>query len=57
MTGGTVVSAERGQVVLCMTDGQQRLFLPERLPRNLREDAVSIYAIKEVQLHVGDRIH
>ncbi len=40
-----------------MTDGQQRLFLPERLPRNLREDAVSIYAIKEVQLHVGDRIH
>lgn len=53
---GTVVSIERGSVVLRMTDGQHRLFLPERLPRNLKEDAVSVYAIKEIQLHAGDRI-
>jgi len=53
---GTVVSTERGQVALRMTDGQHRLFLPDRLPRNLKQDAVPVHAIKEIQLHAGDRI-
>ena len=32
------------------------MFLPDRLPRNLKADAVSVYALKEVELHAGDRI-
>lgn len=55
-TRGTVVGVERGQVVLRMADGSHRLFLPDRLPRNLSHDAVSVYAQKQVELHAGDRI-
>jgi hypothetical protein len=39
-----------------MADGTHRPFLPERLPRNLQHDAVSIYAQKQIELHAGDRI-
>ncbi len=53
---GVVVGVQRGQVVLRLADGRHRLLLPDRLPRNLRHDAVSIYAIKQVELHAGDRI-
>lgn len=55
-TRGTVIGVERGQVVLRMADGSHRLFLPDRLPRNLRHDAVSVYAQKQIELHAGDRI-
>jgi ATP-dependent exoDNAse (exonuclease V) alpha subunit len=55
-TRGTVVGVERGQVVLRMADGSHRLFLPDRLPRNLKHDAVSVYAQKRIELHAGDRI-
>lgn len=53
---GTVVSVERGQVVLRMTDGQHRPLLPGRLPRNINEHAISVFAQKEIRLHEGDRI-
>ncbi len=53
---GTVVGMERGQVVLRMVDGSHRLFLPDRLPRNLKHDAVSVYARKQIELHAGDRV-
>lgn len=53
---GTVVSVDRGQVLLRMADGQNRLFLPDKLPRNLANDAVSIFALKDIDLHAGDRI-
>ena len=53
---GTVVGVERGQVVLRMADGSHRLFLPDRLPRNLKHDAVSVYAQKQIELHAGDRV-
>lgn len=53
---GTVVSVDCGQVLLRMADDSQRLFLPDRLPRNLKSDAVSVYALKGIELHEGDRI-
>lgn len=52
---GTVIGVESGQVVLRMADGSHRLFLPGRLPRNLKHDAVSVYAQKQIELHAGDR--
>lgn len=55
-TRGTVVGVERGQVVLRMADGSHRLFLPDRLPRNLKHDAVTVYALKQIELQTGDRI-
>ena len=53
---GVIVSAEQGVVRLAMRDGSERLFEPGRLPRNLRQDAVSIYAVKSIDLHEGDQI-
>lgn len=53
---GTVLSVQRDRVVLDMVDGSRRLFVPDRLPRNLRDDAVSVYALKDITLHAGDRI-
>lgn len=53
---GTVVSVDRGQVVLRMTDGRHRLFVPGQLRRDLRQDAVTVHVRKEVALHAGDRI-
>lgn len=55
-TRGLVVGVERGQVVLRMADGSHRLFLPDRLPRNLKHDAVTVYALKQIELQTGDRI-
>ncbi len=53
---GTVISMEPGRVVLGMSDGSRRAFVPGRLPRNLCDDAVSVYALKDIALHAGDRI-
>lgn len=52
---GVIVSSEKGVVRLAMRDGSERLFEPGRLPRNLDRDAVSVQAVKAVDLHEGDR--
>jgi conjugative relaxase-like TrwC/TraI family protein len=53
---GVVTAVERDRVRLAMNGGGERLFRPDRLPRNLDRQAVSIYALKQVELHAGDRI-
>lgn len=53
---GTVTGTEGGKVSVLMRDGRTRLFEPGRLPANLKHDAVTISAIKEIELHEGDRI-
>ena len=53
---GVVVSSEGKDVQLRMASGETRVFRPGRLPRNLERDAVSVFAVKQVALHVGDRI-
>lgn len=53
---GVVVGADNTQVRLRMGSGEERAFRPEKLPRNLRADAVSVFAVKQVELHRGDRI-
>lgn len=47
---------DKGQVVLAMADGSHRRFEPERLPRNLANDGVTIYEPKQLALFAGDRI-
>ena len=53
---GTVSGVEGDRVRLSMTSGAEKLFRPDRLTRNLKQDAVSIYALKQIELHAGDRI-
>jgi ATP-dependent exoDNAse (exonuclease V) alpha subunit len=53
---GTVQGTDKGQVMLAMADGSHRHFEPDRLPRNLAHDAVTIYEPKQLQLCAGDRI-
>ncbi|PZU48990.1 MAG: TrwC protein [Sphingomonas sp.] len=53
---GTVRSIEGGKVQLQMADGNTRMFNPDRLPRNLAHDAVSIFQPKDLDIHAGDRI-
>lgn len=53
---GVIVSSEKGVVRLAMRDGSERLFKPGQLPRNLDHDAVSVHAVKAIDLHEGDRI-
>ncbi len=53
---GVVTGVEGDRVRLGMADGTEKLFRPGRLARNLDRDAVSIFASKQVELHVGDRI-
>jgi conjugative relaxase-like TrwC/TraI family protein len=53
---GVVQGMDKGQVVLSMTDGSRRRFEPDRLPRNLAHDAVTIYEPKQLPLFAGDRI-
>jgi conjugative relaxase-like TrwC/TraI family protein len=53
---GVVTGVEGDRVRLGMADGTEKLFRPDRLARNIDRDAVSIFALKEVELHVGDRI-
>ena len=53
---GVVVGAEGKDVALRIPSGEVRVFRPDRLPRNLKQDAVSVFAVKQVTLHKGDRI-
>lgn len=53
---GTVIEREGSRVTLRMSDGSIKAISPERLPRNLKHDAVSLYREKQIDLHVGDRI-
>lgn len=53
---GVVRHAEDGKVGLAMADGSVRQFTPDKLPRNLAHDAVSIYQQKNIGVFEGDRI-
>lgn len=53
---GTVIGVRDGKVELAMPNGEVRRFDPDRLPRNLKHDAVTIFERKEIALHQGDRI-
>jgi conjugative relaxase-like TrwC/TraI family protein len=53
---GVVKQAEDSKVRLEMADGSVRSFTPDKLPRNLSHDAVSIYQQKTIGVLAGDRI-
>ncbi|RZM16222.1 MAG: TrwC protein, partial [Sphingomonas sp.] len=53
---GVVTGIEGNRVRLSMAAGGEKLFRPDRLAKNLKQDAVSIYAYKQIALHAGDRI-
>lgn len=53
---GVVTAVEGDRVRLAMGSGGERQFRPGRLPKNLGEDAVTIFAVKQIELHAGDRI-
>ncbi|TPE58562.1 conjugative relaxase [Sandaracinobacter neustonicus] len=53
---GEVYGADDGKVQLRMADGTVRQYQPDRLPRNLAHDAVSIFEPKTITLFEGDRI-
>lgn len=53
---GVVTRVNGDKVSLKLRSGEERVFRPGKLPKNLRNDAVSIYAVKQVELHAGDRI-
>lgn len=51
-----VRAVQDGRVTLVMADGTTRKFIPDKLPRNLAHDAVSIFQHKNIALFEGDRI-
>lgn len=53
---GVVTGIEGERVRLAMRAGGEKLFRPDALPKNLKHDGVSIYQVKQVELHAGDRI-
>ena len=53
---GRVLGIRDAKVELLMPDGEIRQFDPDRLPRNLAADAVTIFQEKAIDLHAGDRI-
>jgi len=53
---GVVTGIEGERVRLSMASGTEKLFRPDRLAKNLKQDAVSIYAYKQIGLYTGDRI-
>lgn len=53
---GVVKATEGGRVRLEMRGGGEKLLQPDRLAKNLKHDAVSIYQPKQIELHAGDRI-
>ena len=53
---GEVQGVQEGKVKLALSDGSVRQFVPDKLPRNLAHDAVSIFQQKQIELHEGDRI-
>jgi conjugative relaxase-like TrwC/TraI family protein len=52
----TVIEVKNGKVELAMAHGELRSFDPSRLARNLSQDAVTIYDLKQIALHEGDQI-
>lgn len=53
---GRVFGTVDGKVELLMPAGELRRFNPDKLPRNLKSDAVTLFQEKEIALHQGDRI-
>lgn len=53
---GVVAGVEGKQVRLTLENGRSILLQPDRLAKNLTYDTVSIYHVKQIELHVGDRI-
>jgi conjugative relaxase-like TrwC/TraI family protein len=53
---GLVTGIEGDRVRLRLSSGAETLFRPDRLPKNLKNDAVSIYQVKRIELHAGDRV-
>lgn len=53
---GTVMDVRDGKVELHMGNGELRMFDPDRLPKNLKHDAVTIFEQKSIALHEQDRI-
>lgn len=53
---GVVTGIEGNRVRMTMQSGGSKLFQPDRLAKNIEHDAVSIYQVKPIELHVGDRI-
>lgn len=53
---GVVTGVDGDRVSLKMRSGEERVFRPGKLAKNLKNDAVSIYAVKRLELHRGDRI-
>lgn len=53
---GVVTGIKGDRVTLAMHSGGEKVFRPDKLPKNLKEDAVSVYRFKQVELHAGDRI-
>ncbi|MBB4619763.1 MobF family relaxase [Sphingomonas abaci] len=53
---GVVKAIEGGRVRLEMRGGGEKHLQPNRLAKNLKHDAVSIYQPKQIELHAGDRI-
>ena len=53
---GVIESVERGKVLLRMPDGSRRVFDPQRLPPNLKEDAIVLQETRRLEIHAGDRI-
>lgn len=53
---GIVKAIEGGRVRLEMRGGGEKHLQPDRLAKNLKYDAVTIYQPKQIELHAGDRI-
>jgi hypothetical protein len=53
---GTITSVARGRVKLEMADDCMSTLEPDRLPRNLHADALSLYTSKSLLLHQGECI-
>jgi ATP-dependent exoDNAse (exonuclease V) alpha subunit len=53
---GVVKAIEGKRVRLEMRGGGEKHLQPNRLAKNLKHDAVSIYQPKQIELHTGDRI-
>ena len=53
---GVVTAIEGSRIRLAMRGGEEKLLQPDRLAKNLKYDAVSIYQPKQIEVHAGDRI-
>ncbi|HEX8556402.1 MAG TPA: MobF family relaxase [Sphingomonas sp.] len=53
---GVVMDVVDDRVRIRTASGEIRDFRPDKLPKNLKYDAVSVFEWKEVELHRGDRI-